>query len=145
MRTRLSTFLSSWQLSDRDRRRLLAALTAVVCLSHVVGILMTSGLNGRMIQGDANGYFAYLPSVVLDGDLDLRNQFERLRPERGDPQRPFGGTDTDAANPFSVGSAILWLPGYLDVLQPSKSDKSAFGRVDPASSHAATSNSLWMN
>ena len=111
MRTRLSTFLSSWQLSDRDRRRLLAALTAVVCLSHVVGILMTSGLNGRMIQGDANGYFAYLPSVVLDGDLDLRNQFERLRPERGD--RPFGGTDSDAANPFSVGSAILWLPGYL--------------------------------
>ena len=74
---------------------------------------MTSGLNGRMIQGDANGYFACLPSVVLDGDLDLRNQFERLRPERGDPQRPFGGTDTDAANPFSVGSAILWLPGYL--------------------------------
>ena len=74
---------------------------------------MTSGLNGRMIQGDANGYFAYLPSVVLDHDLDLRNQFERLRPERGDPQRPFGGTDTHAANPFSVGSAILWLPGYL--------------------------------
>ena len=36
-------------------------------------------------------------------------------------------------------------PDCRDVLQPSKSDKSAFGRVDPASSHAATSNSLWMN
>ncbi len=74
---------------------------------------MTSGLNGRMIQGDANGYFAYLPSVVVDHDLDLRNQFDRLRPEKGDPQRPFGGTDTHAANPFSVGSAIFWLPEYL--------------------------------
>ncbi len=74
---------------------------------------MTSGLNGRMIQGDANGYFAYLPSVVLDHDLDLRNQFERLRPEQGDPQRPFGGTGTHAANPFPVGPALLWLPGYV--------------------------------
>jgi len=74
---------------------------------------MTSGLGGRMIQGDANSYFAYLPSVVLDRDLDLRNQFETLGVEQGDPQRPFGGTDTLAANPFPVGPAILWLPGYL--------------------------------
>lgn len=74
---------------------------------------MTSGLNGRMIQGDAASYFAYLPSIVLDGDLDLRNQFETLRVERGDPQRPFGGTDTRAANPFPIGPALLWLPGYL--------------------------------
>ena len=32
-----------------------------------------------------------------------------------------------------------------DVLQPSTSDRSATGRVAPASSHAATSNRLWMN
>ena len=32
-----------------------------------------------------------------------------------------------------------------DVLQPSKSDRSATGRVAPASAHAATSTRLWMN
>ena len=36
-------------------------------------------------------------------------------------------------------------PTGSDVLQPSRSNKSATGRVAPASSHAATSNSLWMN
>ena len=105
--------ISSWLPNDADQRRLLTALTIFICLSHVVGILLTSGLNGRMIQGDANAYFAYLPSVIMDGDLDLRNQFETLRAEQGDPQRPFGGTDTVAANPFPIGPAILWLPGYL--------------------------------
>ena len=66
-----------------------------------------------MIQGDAAAYFAYLPSLVLDGDLDLRNQFRTLRAGEGDPQRPFGGTESLAANPFPIGPAILWLPGYV--------------------------------
>ncbi len=113
MRTSIPMFLENLRKSETHQRQLLVVLTALVCVFHVVGIVMTSGLNGRMIQGDAASYFAYLPSIVLDRDLDLRNQFETLRVEPGDPQRPFGGTDTGAANPFPIGPAVLWLPGYL--------------------------------
>ena len=103
---------SRWQHDAVFQRRLLVLLTVLICLSHVLGILFTTGLNGRMLQGDAGAYFAYLPSVILDRDLDLRNQFEVLNVEKEGP-RPFGGTDDLAANLFPIGPAICWLPGYL--------------------------------
>jgi hypothetical protein len=58
--------------------------------------------------------YAYLRSFWLDGDLDLRNEFEHFRstgeytlPIKDDPrtQRP--------GNALGIGSAILWSPFFL--------------------------------
>lgn len=105
----------SWR--DGNRQRLaLAAVAGLLALGHLTGVALTTGLSGPLVQGDARSYFAYLPSLVLDGDLDLTNQFEVLQPEqhadvRGYPYGP--GLEGRAANPFPVGPALLWLPGYV--------------------------------
>lgn len=73
------------------------------------------------VRGDGNGYYAYLPSTVIDGDLDFENQFRRgdrlfrelyfdetgaLRPSM---QSPTG----HVVNQWAVGPALLWLPFFL--------------------------------
>jgi hypothetical protein len=101
-------------LTDRTQGKLIAVLTGLICITHVIGTAYSSGMTEPVVQGDARSYFAYLPSIVLDGDLDLTNQFDVLRPEGGDPRYPFGvGANGYAANVFPVGPALLWLPGYL--------------------------------
>jgi hypothetical protein len=104
----------TWRLPDPIlERRVLLALVAVMALVYVAGILVTTGTRRSLVQGDARSYFAYLPSLVLDGDVDLRNQFLVLQPE-GNSQYPFGiGRNRLARNPFPIAPAVLWLPGYL--------------------------------
>lgn len=99
--------------ADAWQSRFLGVLTLCVALVYVGGILSTRGTRGSIVKGDARSYFAYLPSLVVDRDLDLRNQFAVLAPE-GATSTPFGTTrDGEAANPFPVTPALLWLPGYV--------------------------------
>ena len=101
-----------WQSNEVWHRRALMMLAVGLIFAHVIGLLVTTGLDGPMVQGDARSYFAYMPSLLLDRDLDLRNQFAVLRPE-GDTQYPFGvGRGGRARNPFPIAPALLWLPGY---------------------------------
>ena len=93
--------------------RLLLALAALIAIGNIVGTALTTGAGGSIVQGDARGYFAYLPSLVFDGDVTLNNQFETLQPE-GKAHYPYGkGPDGRAANPFPIAPSLLWLPGYL--------------------------------
>lgn len=102
-----------WLQSESWHRKALFATAFALAATHVIGILSTSGPRGAMVKGDARAYFAYLPSIVLDHDLDLRNQFAVLRPE-GATEYPFGvGRGGRAANPFPVAPAFMWLPGYV--------------------------------
>jgi hypothetical protein len=52
-----------------------------------------------IIASDGVGYFAHLPSLLLDGNADYSNEFAR-----------FG---RQGRNHWPVGTAILWLPSYL--------------------------------
>jgi len=99
---------------DQLQQRVIVAVTVLIAVVYLFGTAFSSGLSKPLVQGDARSYFAYLPSMVLDHDLDLTNQFEVLRPEGGDPRYPFGvGQNGYAASVFPVGPALLWLPGYL--------------------------------
>ena len=64
------------------------------------------------IEGDAVFYYAYLPSLLLDHDLDFRNQFLQYEPWIRN-----WGIDLDQSakvpNYFPIGTAILWAPFYL--------------------------------
>lgn len=75
------------------------------------------------LRGEGNGHYAWAASLLIDGDLDLENQYRH-----GDAdfvaatfRRADGGlwstmeTPTGLArNQFSVGPALLWLPALLD-------------------------------
>lgn len=101
-------------MPDNLQQRVIIGVTLLIAGVYLLGTAYSSGLSRPVVQGDARSYFAYLPSIMLDGDLDLTNQFDVLRPEGGDPRYPFGvGAEGYAANPFPIGPALLWLPGYV--------------------------------
>ena len=85
----------------------------MVAFGFIVGTSLTTGYNGSIVQGDAHGYFAFLPSIVFDRDIKLENQFEVLQTE-GVSSYPYGkGREGQALDPFPIAPALLWLPGYL--------------------------------
>lgn len=66
-----------------------------------------------LFVSDGFGYYIYLPSLIIDGDLDLSNQLSyqshqpdqvwyRIVPSTGRP-----------GNVFQVGCALLWAPFFL--------------------------------
>ncbi len=62
---------------------------------------------------DGAGYYSYLRSAVIDGDLDLANEYEYFS-----ERYPYIGVRTDAktgkvVNPYTIGTAILWAPFFL--------------------------------
>jgi len=60
-------------------------------------------------RGDAAYYYAYLPSVVLDRDLELDDEYEVTGNWYGLGRTPVGR----AANVFGIGPALFELPGFL--------------------------------
>lgn len=86
--------------------------------SVVVGLfslLVGLGLFRPWVHGiDGAGYYAWLRSAVVDGDLDTADEFahfDRLETEWSDP---FRATSTGLhANPYPIGAALLWAPAFL--------------------------------
>lgn len=75
----------------------------------------------RVAASDEIEYFSYLPSIVMDGDLNFRNQYEYFCNRTPDCVSPtFHQTFLDLKTPTGlqinfgpIGTAILWLPFYL--------------------------------
>ncbi len=99
---------------DRFDRNYLV-LTAIL-LVHIIGFHALGVANvGRVAIGgvDPVGYYAYLPSLFFDGDLDFENEYRNLR--------GFGWASPDQErtrtgklpNPYSVGVALFWFPMFL--------------------------------
>jgi len=105
--------------SPRGRFRIYAFACALAALACMVGRIAT-GRSAALFTGDGLGYYAYLPSLLLDGDFDFTNQFvpERVPPPWVDPSTqdfyyahsPVTGR---RVNPFPIGPAIAWAPAFL--------------------------------
>src|SRR3954471_13548505 len=91
-----------------------AAWIATAALAVAAPVAFGAGGDdwGRTLReptADAAYYYAYLPSLVLDGDLDLTNQYQvtgnwyRLRAAPPGPPRPG----------FGIGPAVLALPAFV--------------------------------
>jgi hypothetical protein len=104
-------------MTIRDWRKLslslVAAAAALGLLLMIVAARAPHRKPGALFVSDGFGYYIYLPSVIIDGDLDLTNQiahqpdqqdheFYRVNPATGLP-----------GNPFQVGCAICWSPFFL--------------------------------
>jgi hypothetical protein len=92
-------------------------MTRAWWLAGVVACLLVN----PYVRGDGNGYYAWLVSPVIDGDLDFTNQFRRADPlfqalifSEDGMVRPEAMTPTgNVGNQWSVGPAVLWAPWFL--------------------------------
>jgi len=86
----------------------------------VVFILSLPFIN-PYLRGDGNGYYAYVRSAVIDGDLQFENEFRRADPafqpavfDVNGNVRPKARTRTGHVwNQWAVGPALVWLPAFL--------------------------------
>ena len=83
-------------------------------------LLLTSTLVNPYLRGDGVGYYAYLRSIIIDGDLDFRNEFLRGDPaffthavRDGEIARDRISPTGYIRNEYSIGPAILWAPFFL--------------------------------
>lgn len=94
-----------------DAWRLAGALLVLVAI--VLARAPRTQVPDALFVSDGFGYYIYLPSLVVDRDLDLSNQLTRL-PYEG-TKRFFQISDKTGrnTNQFPVGCAIFWLPFFL--------------------------------
>ncbi len=66
------------------------------------------------VDGDGVGYYSYLRSIFMDGDLNFANEFEKLESWKYGLPLPADKTSTGyVPNPYSIGPVILWSPFFL--------------------------------
>jgi hypothetical protein len=94
----------SWRRVDQV---VLLAFTALVMWYGALGYLRKPG--ERIRGSDSIGYYVYLPSIFMDGDLNLADDFRRLG---GEEVFLFPAPNGRTGNPYSVGPAILWAPWF---------------------------------
>ncbi len=96
---------------------------AAISLLHwnsVVNDNMAAG--PELVRTDGVKYFAYLPTLILDGDLDFSDDFADLSSRHLNLEEVGRGalvktTDTGLVrNWFPIGPAVLWSPFYLVAL-----------------------------
>ena len=69
--------------------------------------------DNQLVGSDGVNYYAYLPSLVLDGDLDFRDEFRAARLfARGRRTAAYGDAEP-VANPHGIGPALFWMPFFL--------------------------------
>ncbi len=98
--------------SARIRYALYGLVSSLLFLATLFGARLRGEFN--FILSDGRGYYAYLPSIVFDHDLDFSNQIRPDWPLKGFPfrldQRSKGGA---VKNKYPIGFALSLLPSFL--------------------------------
>ena len=85
-------------------------------------LLATLPLVNPYLRGEGNGNYAYVRSLVIDHDLRFDEEYRRgddafvaqsFRKADGQPWPPMEMPGGYLRNQWSVGSSLLWLPGFL--------------------------------
>ncbi|MBA2539489.1 MAG: hypothetical protein H0V17_07640, partial [Deltaproteobacteria bacterium] len=87
-------------------------MTAVIGVALTIALALGKDNWKRPItepNADASYYYVYLPSLVLDGDLDFTNQYAVTKNYYRWGKTPIGRP----ANPFGIGPAIFQLPVFV--------------------------------
>jgi hypothetical protein len=85
-----------------------------------VGTPQTLAGEGLVIRGDGLGYYAWLRSLLIDGDWSFENEFDEHNPLHEGAPRAGARTELGRrTNRWSVGPACVWavtvVPGHLVV------------------------------
>jgi len=68
--------------------------------------------DGHLVGSDGTYYYAYLPTLLLDRDLDFSNQYARLLPPQQAENEALHRNPC-LGNFCAVGCAVLWTPFFL--------------------------------
>lgn len=94
-----------------DRWRVLLALGLLIAIAYARAPLRK--YPDALFTSDGFGYYLYLPSLVLDHDLDFSNQVGRLPEEGRKPYYQVSERTGLHTNQFPIGCALLWLPFFV--------------------------------
>lgn len=90
--------LSNFLAENPKRTAGLLFLTIFLFFSGVLCLRQVTRTE-NLVESDGRGYFAHLPSVFVDGDLDSENNLQRL--------------GYHEPNHWTIGTAVSWGPAYL--------------------------------
>jgi hypothetical protein len=90
----------------------------IFLVAYLAALLMFPRSHGRIINGDAIQYYAYLRSLVIDRDVDFSNEYEVLYSsiDDEDSQNVWLTRKTATGRPvnmMSIGPALLSMPFFL--------------------------------
>ena len=92
------------------------AIGLLFVLAYVAAQVWFPKPPARVVDGDAIGYYAWLRSVVVDGDIDFSNDYRLLTDELAEDSEALTPTATGLVpNKWPPGSAMLWAPLFLAV------------------------------
>ena len=100
---------------ETRRMGLIAALVLMFIVGHFLAVAVFPR-EGHLLRGDARKYYAYLPSIVLDRDLDFRNDYAQMAgglSEEGEPLELDYTATGLVGNVAPIGPAIFWAPFFL--------------------------------
>ncbi len=92
------------------------ALT-LACLSAFAATIPLPRVDDQLVGSDGVKYFVYLPSLIIDGDLDFSDEYAYFYRYVPDWVWSVDGLRSEttglAINRFSIGPAILWSPFFV--------------------------------
>ena len=101
---------------ERHPTRTFVAIGLLFALAYVTAQVWFAKPPGRVIDGDALGYYAWLRSVVFDGDINFSNDYRLLTDELAEDSEELTPLATGLVpNKWPPGSALLWAPLFLAV------------------------------
>ena len=101
---------------EQHPTRSFAAIGLLFALAYVTAHLWFPKPPGRVIDGDAISYYAWLRSVAFDGDIDFSNDYRLLSDELAEDSWHLTPLETGlVSNPAPPGAALLWAPLFLVV------------------------------
>ena len=101
---------------ERHPTRSFVAIGLLFALAYVAAQVWFPKPPGRVIDGDALGYYAWLRSVVFDGDINFSNDYRLLTDELAEDSEELTPLATGLVpNKWPPGSALLWAPLFLAV------------------------------
>ena len=101
---------------ERHPTRSFVAIGLLFALAYVTAHVWFPKPPGRVIDGDALSYYAWLRSVAFDGDIDFSNDYRLLSDELAEGSWQLTPLATGlVSNPAPPGAAMLWAPLFLAV------------------------------
>jgi hypothetical protein len=113
MKLRRLQKLVEW--ASRNPERLLLGLTAC-CLLAFLATIPLPRIDNQLVGSDGIVYYVYLPSLLIDGDLDFGDEYAHFfaYQARSAEQAPNNAApERSSGNPLPIGPAILWTPFFL--------------------------------
>jgi len=84
----------------------------VCCVVTFLVAIPLPRVDGQLIGSDGIYYYSYLPTLLIDHDLDFHNQYAQFMGEKPGEGIP-AARDIRNFRKFAIGPAILWMPFFL--------------------------------